>query len=198
MKVHTKKTLLIALPVLFAAFFGGYTFSKFSVDPLITNICDSKITFTDLSSGALTYFYLLDDQGGYSTEASPVHYYQTSGQKRPRQIVTNEFGCQDTSFQQLYIEPFTVYIPNTFTPDGNEFNNIFDAIIYLPITSWEFTIFDGWGEMLFVSNDPKVGWDGTYNGVIVKDDTYTYILKYISCEDNVKEHVVTGHVNLLK
>lgn len=172
--------------------------SKFSVDPLIANICDSKVNFTDLSSGALSYFYLLDDQGGYSTEMNPTHSYQSSGQKRPRQIVTNEFGCRDTSFQQLYIEPFTVYIPNTFTPDGNQHNNVFDAVIYLPVTFWEFKILDRWGETLFVSDDPKIGWDGTYQGKIVQDDTYTYVLKYISCEDAKKEKVITGHVNLLR
>lgn len=172
--------------------------SKFSVDPLTANICDSEITFTDLSSGALSYFYLMDDEGGYSTEKNPVHNYQTSGQKRPRQIVTNEFGCQDTSFQQLHIEPFTVYIPNTFTPDGNQWNNVFEAVIYLPVTSWEFKIIDRWGETLFISDDPEVGWDGTYMGKLMKDDTYTYVLKYISCEDQVKEHLITGHVNLLK
>ncbi len=172
--------------------------SKFSVDPLITNICDSKVTFIDLSSGALSYFYLMDDQGGSATEANPIHYYQTSGQKRPRQVVTNEFGCQDTSFQQLYIEPFTVYIPNTFTPDGNQWNNVFEAVAYLPVSSWELIIYNRWGETLFVSDDPQIGWDGTYLGELLKDDTYTYILKYISCEDNVKEHVITGHVNLLK
>lgn len=172
--------------------------SKFSVDPLIANICDSKVNFTDLSSGALSYFYLLDDQGGYSTEINPIHSYQSSGQKRPRQIVTNEFGCRDTSFQQLYIEPFTVYIPNTFTPDGNQHNNVFDAVIYLPVTFWEFKILDRWGETLFVSDDPQIGWDGTYQGKIVQDDTYTYVLKYISCEDAKKEKVITGHVNLLR
>ena len=172
--------------------------SKFSVDPLIANICDSKITFIDLSSGALTYNYFLDDIGAYSTEPNLEYFYRTSGQKRPRQIVTNEFGCKDTSFQQLYIEPFTVYIPNTFTPDGNQHNNVFDAVIYLPVTSWEFKVFDRWGETLFVSDDPNIGWDGTYQGQIVKDDTYTYKLKYISCENTSKEHVVTGHVNLLR
>jgi gliding motility-associated-like protein len=172
--------------------------SKFSVDPLITNICDSKITFTDRSSGALSYFYMMDDQGGYSLESNPVYVYQSSGQKRPMQVVTNEFGCQDSSYKQLYIEPFTVYIPNTFTPDGNQFNNVFEPVIYLPIISWEFKIFNRWGETLFISQDPEFGWDGTYDGKLVKDDTYTYVLKYTSCESSAKVKVLNGHVNLLK
>lgn len=172
--------------------------SKFSVNPLITNICDSEITFTDRSSGALTYLYLMDDEGGYSTASNPVYSYQTDGQKRPIQIVTNEFGCQDSSYQQLYIEPFTVYIPNTFTPDGNQFNNVFEPVIYLPVSYWEFRVLNRWGETLFISEDSEYGWDGTYNGKLLKDDTYTYVLKYISCEGYSIPKVITGHVNLLK
>jgi gliding motility-associated-like protein len=173
--------------------------SKFSVSPEITDICNSKITFTDLSSGAISYVYLFNDKGtGVSELQNPIYYYTTSGQKYPQQIVTNEFGCTDTSFVGLYIEPFTVYIPNTFTPDGDEFNNIFNAIIYLKVSYWSFKVFDRWGELLFESNDPEYGWDGTYGGKLVQDDTYTYVLKYVSCEDYVKPHVITGHVNVLK
>ncbi|TXI83936.1 MAG: PKD domain-containing protein [Crocinitomicaceae bacterium] len=172
--------------------------SKFSVDPLITDICNAEINFTDLSSGAISYYYNFDDVGQASTAQNPSFTYTTSGQKRPMQIVTNQFGCTDTSYQNLFIEPFTVYIPNTFTPDGNEFNGIFDAVIYLPVYEWKFQIFNRWGELLFSSDDPELGWDGTYNGEIVKDDTYTYKLTYKSCEDINKEQIITGHVNLLR
>lgn len=173
--------------------------SQFSVSPEITDICNSRITFTDLSSGAISYVYFFNDKGkGISELQNPIYYYTTNGQKYPQQIVTNEFGCTDTSFVGLYIEPFTVYIPNTFTPDGDEFNNIFNAVIYLEVSSWSFKVFDRWGELLFESNDPEFGWDGTYGGKLVQDDTYTYILKYISCEDYVTPHVITGHVNVLK
>ena len=173
--------------------------SNFSVSPQITDICHPRITFTDLSSGAIGYVYLFNDQGaGVNESQNPIYDYTSSGQKYPQQIVINEFGCQDTSFQSLYIEPFTVYIPNTFTPDGDEFNNIFNAIIYLETSSWSFKIYDRWGELLFESNDPKYGWDGTYGGKIVQDDTYTYILRYVSCEDYVTPHIITGHVNVLK
>lgn len=172
--------------------------SKFSVDPLITDICNPEVNFTDLSSGAISYFYNFDDVGQSSNVQNPTFSYTTSGQKRPMQVVTNQYGCTDTSYQNLFIEPFTVYIPNTFTPDGNEFNGIFDAVIYLPVYEWEFEIFNRWGERLFISEDPTLGWDGTYNGEIVQDDTYTYKLTYKSCEDINKERIITGHVNLLR
>lgn len=172
--------------------------SKFSVSPLITDICHADVNFSDLSTGATQYFYNFDDIGQTSTEKNPAFTYLSSGQKRPMQIVSNDFGCKDTSYAQLYIEPFTVYIPNTFTPDGNEHNNIFNAVIYLEVQSWLLKVYDRWGELLFSSNDPQIGWDGTYGDKIAQDGTYVYVLKYVSCEDAHKEHVLRGHVNLLK
>lgn len=172
--------------------------SKFSVNPEIVDICNSQITFTDESIDSELVFYNFDDIGQVSNERNPVFSYLTSGQHRPMQVVTNQYGCKDTSYMNLFIEPFTVYIPNTFTPDGNEFNNTFNAIIYLPVFEWEFKIYDRWGELLFRSEDPQLGWDGTYNGTLMKDDSYTYILEYISCDNNVIRHLLKGHVNLLK
>jgi gliding motility-associated-like protein len=201
LKIQTNEGCITALEMIKPNFLEVHPspVSKFSVSPEITDICNSRITFTDLSSGAISYVYFFNDKGkGVSESQNPIYYYTTSGQKYPQQIVTNEFGCMDTSFVGLYIEPFTVYIPNTFTPDGDEFNNIFNAVIYLEVSSWSFKVFDRWGELLFESNDPEFGWDGTYGGKLVQDDTYTYTLKYISCEDYVTPHVITGHVNVLK
>jgi gliding motility-associated-like protein len=98
------------------------------------------------------------------------------------QIATNEFGCKDTSYQELYIEPFVIYIPNTFSPDGDEFNNCFNAAFALEVYEWEFQILNRWGETLFVSHDPEIGWDGTYNGKLMQDGIYSYILRYVSCD----------------
>lgn len=172
--------------------------SDFSVNPLITDICNPKVDFADESSGATNIVYYFDEHELISEELNPVFYYMTPGQKRPMQIATNEFGCKDTSYQQLFIEPFTVYIPNTFTPDGNEFNGVFDAVTYLPVSSWKFRIYNRWGQLLFVSDDPNIGWDGTFNGALVQEGIYAYVLEYIGCDSNVVEHTLTGHVNLIK
>ncbi len=172
--------------------------ASFTINPNIIDICHSEITFTDLSIDGDEILYLFDDDFHFSTERNPIYSYTTSGQKRPSQIVTNEFGCKDTSYQNLFIEPFTVYIPNTFTPDGNEFNNTFNAVIYLEVFSWDFKVYDRWGELLFSTDDPTEGWDGTFEGVLVQDDTYSYVLKYIACDNRKKEKKISGHVNVLK
>jgi gliding motility-associated-like protein len=57
-------------------------------------------------------------------------------------------------------------------------------------------IFDRWGNLIWESHDPSVGWDGTYNNSRVKTDTYTWKL---SVKDEKRSTVIylNGHVNVL-
>jgi gliding motility-associated-like protein len=129
-----------------------------------------------------------------------VYAYQNSGSHYPYQVAINEFGCRDTSYQTLFIEPFVIYIPNTFTPDGNEFNNDFNAKYALEVYEWEFRIYDRWGEMIFETTDPEMAWDGVYMNEfgLVQEGTYAYVLRYVSCEFPDVWQQQTGHVNVLR
>ena len=174
--------------------------SSFTVTPDYTDICNSSIQFIDQSIGGADWFYWYDDTTLYSTGAqSPYHTYVTPGNHYPYQIVTNEFGCKDTSSSQLFIEPFTVFAPNTFTPDGDEFNNIFLPIVYLHVEEWHMEIFDRWGEIIWESYDVNVGWDGIGpNGRVVQDGGYVWKVVYVSCEPHNPEKMITGHINVLQ
>lgn len=172
--------------------------AKFSVSPKYTDICNSQIQFTDLSSLANEYIYIFED-GTSSHESNPLHTYLEDGTLNPFLIVTSEYGCQDTTFETVFIEPFTVYAPNTFTPDGDAANNIFNPIAYLETSSWNLQIYNRWGELLFESNDSKIGWDGTNMiGRMAQDGIYFWKLRYTSCEPLHKEHLKTGHISLLR
>ena len=59
-------------------------------------------------------------------------------------------------------------------------------------------IYNRWGQILFESYDSSEGWDGTYNGVLVKDGTYGYTLRYKTCEPLNPDNFITGHVNVLR
>lgn len=174
--------------------------SDFTVTPDYTDICHSSILFQDHSIGANDWFYWYDDGTLHNTGIqSPFHTYVTPGTHYPYQVVTTEFGCKDTSSSQLFIEPFTVYAPNTFTPDGDEFNNIFKPIVYLTVEEWHLEIFNRWGEIIFESYDVNVGWDGVGpNGKLVQDGMYVWKVIYVSCEPHNPEKLITGHINLLR
>ena len=46
------------------------------------------------------------------------------------------------------------------------------------LESYSLRIFDRWGEILFFSDDMKVGWDGTYKGTLVKTESYVWKIKF--------------------
>lgn len=173
--------------------------SDFSIDKPVTDICNSEIRFTNLSQGAINYTYQFDDENGASSnELNPVYTYTSDGQHYPILIATNEFGCSDTSRQQLFIEPFIVYIPNTFTPDGNEFNNTFFAKMGIDPLEWDLKIYNRWGELVFKTTDFTESWDGTYLGFPAQEGIYAYKVKYVPCGVNQDPVTLVGHVNLLR
>ncbi len=172
---------------------AGFALSTDSV-----TICEPKVEFTDQSMNATKYMYFFGDSVYRSFDANPTYYYTSSGVKYPYQIVENAYGCKDTLRQMIYVEPFTIFIPNTFTPDGDGLNELFKAIPTLPTDSWNFMIFDKWGELIYQATDPNETWDGTYKGKEVQIGTYTYILEVISCEKTNAEKIIKGHVNVLR
>ena len=90
-----------------------------------------------------------------------------------------------------------VYIPNIFTPDGDGVNNEFMPIIsgVMP-ESYEFLVFNRWGELIFQSQIVGQGWDGTYKNVMSQQDVYVWKLKV---DDQLgKGHEYIGHVTLIK
>jgi gliding motility-associated-like protein len=87
-----------------------------------------------------------------------------------------------------------LYVPNSFTPDGS-INKVFKAEGN-NIKTFELTIFNRWGELVFLSNSVNEGWDGTCKGIKCQDGTYIWKIVYSDFNSPKKELV--GHINLLK
>ena len=112
-------------------------------------------------------------------------------------------GCvSDPQSTSITIEqcPETIfYMPNAFTPDGDEFNQIWQPIITSGIdpSGFELLIFNRWGEIIWESHDISAGWDGTYNNKPCAEGVYFYMAE---CTDvkTAKKFLVQGHLTLLK
>jgi gliding motility-associated-like protein len=90
-----------------------------------------------------------------------------------------------------------LFIPNTFTPNADEFNNSFKAVLECDYSNFHMLIFNRWGEIIFESFNVNYGWDGTYDDKIVQDGVYIYKVEYTNHATKQNfEHV--GHLNLLK
>lgn len=91
----------------------------------------------------------------------------------------NKFGFKDTSFSniaKLYEYP-KYYIPNTFTPNGDNLNDIFRPIIgFIDPSDYTLTIFDNTGTPVFTTNSPLEGWDGKKEGHHCQEGVYIYLI----------------------
>jgi len=159
------------------------------------------VAFTDLSVNATMWQWSFGDAlNGNSTLQNPGYTYADSGNYSVRLVVTNEYGCSDTANKLLIVHPeFSLYIPNTFTPNGDGLNDFFN-IEAMGISAEHFNLFlfDRWGNQIWKSNSQKEKWDGKANGgsEIAQEDTYVWIL---TCEDvNGTKHRYAGHVNIVK
>jgi len=75
----------------------------------------------------------------------------------------------------------SIFVPNTFTPNGDEHNEVFRPITnFVSEEGYSFTIFNRSGGVIFTTNDPLKGWDGMLNGNMVQDDNYIFHLQYIN------------------
>ena len=69
----------------------------------------------------------------------------------------------------------TIYVPNTFTPNGDGLNDSF-GVIGEAIKDFSMVIYNRWGQKVFETENANNKWDGTFNGNISPQDSYTYIL----------------------
>jgi hypothetical protein len=95
----------------------------FSVNPDKVDICNSEVRFIDQSSGGNQYYYIFDNNSFISQEQNFVHTYVNTGTDYPLQVVTNQYGCSDSARATVFVEPFSLYIPNAFIPDDDGVND---------------------------------------------------------------------------
>jgi gliding motility-associated-like protein len=111
----------------------------------------------------------------------------------------NDAGCVNQTCQTIeYKESFTMYIPNTFSPNGDGINDLFYPVFFSGIPEeFEMYIFDRWGQIVLHSKELNVLWDGSYKGALAPDDTYIWKVNYKLFNDT-GILTKTGHVNLLR
>jgi gliding motility-associated-like protein len=173
--------------------------ASFSANPTQAEV-GQEVSFTNLSNGAVAYDWTFGDLTGVFNNVNPVHAYSSPGFYLVYLVAYTDFGCSDTTAQAILVEePLIYYVPNTFTPDGNQYNPEFKPIMTqgIDIFGYQLLIFNRWGEVLFESNDAEFGWDGTYGGNICQDGTYVWKIKYqVLGVDKPQE--MMGHVNLIR
>lgn len=103
----------------------------------------------------------------------------------------------DSAFIGISIYPAYIQVPNSFTPDGDWHNDIWHPIVFnICKESYSTLVYDAANVLIFQSNNPDIGWDGTYIGAGAPQGYYTYQIQAI----NIFGETITkkGTINLLR
>ena len=180
---------------------AAFTQSTYTITDL-----ENTILFNNLSSGASSYNWYFGDGTPMSQVIDPIHTYNfvENGTYQVMLVAFSPAGCSDTAYSSFqYAEELVFWVPNSFTPDGNEYNQVFLPIFssgYDPY-NYNLSIYNRWGELIFETNDMTIGWDGTYvsSGKIheSQDDVYTWKIRY-KVKSNDEHKIAVGHVTIIK
>jgi gliding motility-associated-like protein len=107
----------------------------------------------------------------------------------------------DTVTVHILCDGSQLFIPNTFTPNGDGLNDFFFPRSKEINMVKQFRVFNRWGEMVYQQenmpvNEELKGWDGTYKGVKLPPDIYVYLIQG-DCEDG-KALLWKGNIALMR
>lgn len=171
--------------------------ANFSASPQVTTLNDPNVNFDNTSSSASSWLWDFGDGNNSILQNPSTHTYSDTGTYNVSLISGTDFGCTDTSYSTVIIEPdFTMYIPNAFTPNDNDINETFIPKCSF-VDDFQMKVFDRWGNLVFETNDINVGWNGkTKKGTDALPDVYVYSIKCI--DTLLKKHAYRGVVTLVR
>jgi gliding motility-associated-like protein len=169
--------------------------NKDSVDITVFPLPDIKINVTDTSiskgkfvelyaSGGVDYAWnptiALSNPYSYSTIANPlqnVDYTLT---------VTSENDCVSKKLVSIdVIEDYLIDVENMITPNGDGKNDIWDINLSIYDDN-EVIIYNKWGTEIFRQRNYQDNWGGTYNGEVLPDGTYYYLIRFDNSDKTYK------------
>ena len=165
---------------------GGPT-AAFSSSPTTGAQVDGIITFTDESTGnPVTWNWNFGDNTS-SGDQNTTHSFGNQGEYTVTLTVTDENGCSDNE-STVYTISNSVAVPNSFTPNGDGFNDFFviQGLDAFPDT--KLTIFNRWGSEVYTVSSYTNNWDASDS----PDGTYFYILELFNGEK------INGDVTIIR
>ena len=174
-----------------------FTLTSFELDPFNPNL-----SVINQSSDSSTYNWDFGDNT-FSNEFEPSHNYPfVSGDYEVELLVINSNGCKDSTINTISIpDVLLYYVPNTFSPNGDELNNVFKPIFTEGFNpkNYHLEIYNRWGNLVFESFDAAVGWDGTLDQLgNIQNDSFVYKITFGLLLGDSESRTISGQVNVIK
>jgi gliding motility-associated-like protein len=118
--------------------------------------------------------------------------------------VTNDKNCMasDSVTIQVLCNGTQIFIPNSFTPNGDGKNDFFSVLGNGASFIKLFVVYDRWGNKVFertnlAVDDPKARWDGNYKGYPAPIGSFTYTIQ-LTCDATGESFVRNGTISIIR
>jgi gliding motility-associated-like protein len=108
--------------------------------------------------------------------------------------VSDQNGCSDTDAVTLTVlSDVGIVVANMITPNSDGFNDVWNIIGIEQYPGNAITVYNTNGIQVFAADNYDNTWGGTFNGELLPDGTYYYVIKLPNVDDDIK-----GAVNILQ
>lgn len=153
--------------------------AEFSYSPNNPTIINPIVNFNNLSTDSETAIWRIDTlanaTGDFPTFTFP---YDNEGNYTVYLTAISDSGCVDSTSENVFIKGELIYyIPTAFSPNNDGVNDCFKPELNGTeefLLSYEFSIYNRWGEQVYTSKTINGCWDGTYNMKNALPGIYTY------------------------
>jgi adhesin/invasin len=157
-------------------------------------MADQEVTFS-IDSGAGT---ILTPQPVETDANGDAYIFITSKTVGTVKIVASVDGEQIVFGSPAPVQflPINIYVPRVFTPNNDGTNDVLRPILVGISTFHYFTVYNRWGNIVYTTQDPNQGWDGTFKGTPQPVETYLWIAEGI--DENGRKIVARGMTSLVR
>lgn len=175
--------------------------ASFFATPQTTTLIDALVNFTNTSTTDVVSCFWTFDNLGTSNNCNPDFQFTIIDTFTVTLYVTTANGCTDTTSGTIIIQDLTyLFIPNTFTPDGDGLNDTWFPIganLNSSSIKINVNIFNRWGEHIYTSDSPSKPWTGyANNNVPIQNGVYVYKVDFVDQKN--RNFSYTGQVTLLR
>jgi gliding motility-associated-like protein len=170
-------------------------FVRVTGDTIIDPCKDKEIRFT--ATGGNNYTWT--PSSNIECLDPPCSHVLLKSNLASRFTITTDGPCAfpanlNVSLQQ---DQSDIYLPNAFSPNGDNINDEFLPIFNCDqVSFYNLQIFDRWGNLMFESTNKDIGWNGKQGEVQMRPGVYPYVVEY-ELHNNVRK-VKSGDVTLIK
>lgn len=175
------------------------------VNPLPVPIIDTTVTmtssglkveFNDITNIPVTYREWQFNNNIIRTDPSEYLIFNDSTTLITKLFLIDTNNCSnETEIKYFFTIPNRFYVPTSFSPNNDGFNDVFKLQGFLKVKQFSMKIINRWGEVIYQTNDPIMGWDGKMQGEKVEDGAYLYMIEVLDLSG--RWHYRKGTVTIL-